>query len=207
MIVAIDGPTASGKGTIAKAVAEHFSLPCLDTGLLYRGVALALLNNGKDLTDALAARDAALTLNLAVLDPETLRTAAVGAGASVVAAIPEVRAALLDYQRGFAAQAGGAVLDGRDIATVIAPQAEVKIFVTATAEERAKRRQAELEKRGEAVSFETMLAQIQERDARDSGRKDAPLAMAPDAILLDTTTLSIDAAIAEARAVVARARI
>lgn len=207
MIVAIDGPTASGKGTIAKAVAEHFDLPCLDTGLLYRGVALTLMNGRHNLNDVAAARAAAMALDLSSHDPETLRTAAVGSGASVVAAIPEVRAALLDYQRNFANQAGGAVLDGRDIATVIAPQADVKIFVTATAEERAKRRQAELEKRGEVVSFETMLAQIQERDARDSGRKDAPLAMAPDAILLDTTTLSIDAAIAEARAVVARARI
>lgn len=207
MIIAIDGPTASGKGTIAKAVAEHFGLPCLDTGLLYRGVALAMMDAGQDLNDVAAARAAAIALDLVAHDPEILRTAAVGAGASVVAAIPEVRAALLEYQRNFATQAGGAVLDGRDIATVIAPEAEVKIFVTATPEERAKRRQAELAKRGEDVSLAVMLAQIQERDARDSGRKDAPLARAPDAILLDTTQLSIDAAIAEARAVVARARI
>jgi len=207
MIIAIDGPTASGKGTIAKAVAEHFGLPCLDTGLLYRAVALSLIKAGKALTDVEAARAAAASLDLMAYDPNELRTAAIGAGASVVAVIPEVRAALLEYQRSFATQSGGAVLDGRDIATVIAPQADVKIFVTATPEERAQRRQAELAKRGETVSFDTMLAQIKERDARDSGRKDAPLTMAPDAILLDTTQLSIDAAIAEARAVVARARI
>ena len=206
MLIAIDGPTASGKGTIARRVGARYGLPVLDTGLLYRAVAHAVLQAGADPADAGAAATAARALDPAHLDDPDLRSAAVGAAASVVAAHPGVRAALLAYQRTFAAQPGGAVLDGRDIATVIAPDADVKLFVTASAQARAGRRRAELLARGEDVPIEAMLAQIQARDARDSGRADAPLAMARDAILLDTTQMPIETAVAEACAIIDRVR-
>jgi cytidylate kinase len=206
MLIAIDGPTASGKGTIARRLGERYGLPVLDTGLLYRAVAHAVLRAGADPADPGRAEAAARALDPGRLDDPALRGADVGAAASVVAAHPGVRAALLAYQRAFASHPGGAVLDGRDIATVIAPQADVKLFVTASVAERARRRRAELLSRGEDVPPAAMIEQIEARDARDSGRADAPLAMAADAILLDTTQMPIEAAVAEACAIIDRAR-
>jgi cytidylate kinase len=192
MIVAIDGPAASGKGTLAKRLAAHFGLPHLDTGLLYRAVGRTMLDAGLDLEDGDAAAEIAEGLDPSRLDEERLRGREMGEAASVVAAHPKLRKALLDLQRRFAHQRGGAVLDGRDIGTVIAPGAEVKIFVTAAPEIRARRRHLELEKRGQAPAFEDVLADIRKRDARDAGRADAPLKPAPDAQVLDTTTLDVE---------------
>ena len=189
--VAIDGPAAAGKGTISKAVAAHFGFAHLDTGLLYRAVGARLLA-GEDPTEA------AHSLTTDDLANPELRTADVAQAASKVAVIPEVRAALLDFQRAFARRAGGAVLDGRDIGTVICPQAEVKLYVTASAEIRARRRFDELQDRGADTDFHTVLADVKARDARDSGRADAPMKPADDAVLLDTSHLSIEAAIARA---------
>jgi cytidylate kinase len=194
--VAIDGPAASGKGTIARAVARHFGMGHLDTGLLYRAVGHRMLGG----EDPVAA---ALALSPADLEGEALRGAAAAEAASQVAAIPEVRAALVDFQRAFAARAGGAVLDGRDIGTVICPDAAVKLFVTATDEVRADRRWAELTQRGEAVTRAEVLDDIRRRDLRDSTRTDAPLRAAPDATILDTTALSVDEAVARAIGLVA----
>jgi cytidylate kinase len=194
MIIAIDGPAASGKGTLAKRVAEHYGIPCLDTGLLYRAVARDVARLGFRLDDIWAAVAAARGLDPRTLDDPALRGANAGDAASIVAKIPEVRAALLDYQRAFARRKPGAVLDGRDIGTVVCPDADVKIYVTASPEVRAKRRFTEFEARGDAVTFEAVLAVIKERDARDAGRADAPMVQAPDAILLDTTDLGIEAA-------------
>jgi CMP/dCMP kinase len=205
MIIAIDGPLAAGKGTIAKALAAHFGLPFMDTGKLYRGVALRVLEAGSNPHDKIAALHAAETLDMSGIADADLRTAAVGAGASVVAAIQPVRSALFNLQRKFALQAGGAVLDGRDIGTVVAPEADVKIYVHASPEERAMRRQKELAENGEVISFDEMLAQTLERDERDSNRADAPLKPADDAHLLDTTGLSIEAAVEKARLIVDRA--
>jgi CMP/dCMP kinase len=202
MIIAIDGPLASGKGTIAKALAAAFDLPYLDTGTLYRAVALAVTRDGHAPEESERAIAAAQNLDIALTRDPAIRTAAIGAGASVVAAIPEVRQALFAAQRDFALQAGGAVLDGRDIGTVVCPEADVKIYVTADVETRAARRQEELAASGETIDFETMLQQLKIRDARDSGRADAPLAMAEDAHLLDTSLMTIDAAVNEARAIV-----
>jgi len=201
MIIAIDGPAASGKGTLARRLAAHYVLPHLDTGLLYRAVGLGALKAGQ-LGDAAAAARIAEGLDVAALDPEALRTAEVGEAASVVAAVPEVRAALLELQRRFAAQPGGAVLDGRDIGTVICPDAPAKLFVTASSEVRADRRHKELMGRGEAVSFEAVLADILKRDERDSSRAAAPLVKADDAALLDTSALGIAEAFAAALALV-----
>lgn len=198
MIIAIDGPTASGKGTIARAVGAHMGLPVMDTGLLYRLAAAAAMARGVDLADAQAVAALAADADEADYGADHLRGAKVGQGASIVAVHPEVRAALLKRQREFANQPGGAVLDGRDIATVICPDADLKLYVDATVAERARRRQAELASRGEEVSLSDMEAQIAARDARDMNRADAPLKRVPDAILLDTTHLSIDAAIARA---------
>ncbi|WP_448949881.1 (d)CMP kinase [Labrys neptuniae] len=206
MIIAIDGPAASGKGTLAKRLAQHLNLPHLDTGLLYRAVGRAAIDNGLDLEDADATAEIADGLDVARLDENRLRGRQMGEAASVVAAHPKVRKALLDLQRRFAHQRGGAVLDGRDIGTVIAPGAEVKIFVTADAEIRARRRHLELEKRGDAPSFESVLADIRKRDARDAGRADAPLKPAPDAHVLDTTALDVESAFAAALALVERHR-
>ena len=195
--IAIDGPAAAGKGTISKAVAAHFDFAHLDTGLLYRAVGARMLA-GEDPAQA------AQSLSASELENPALRTAAVAQAASRVAVIPQVRAALLDFQRAFARRSGGAVLDGRDIGTVICPLAEVKLFVTASAEVRAQRRFAELQERGDNTDFETVLADVKSRDARDSDRADAPLKQAEDAVLLDTSDLSIDAAIAKAISVVER---
>lgn len=202
MIIAIDGPAASGKGTLGKRLAEHFGFAHLDTGLLYRGVARALIDAGLPLDDADAAARAAEALDLARLDEDRLRGAEMGEAASVVAAFPGVRAALVDLQRRFARRPEGAVLDGRDIGTAICPDADVKIFVTASPEERATRRHRELVRRGEDMGFETVLADIRRRDARDSGRASAPLRAAQDARLLDTTDLDIEAAFRAAVSIV-----
>ncbi|WP_299936675.1 (d)CMP kinase [uncultured Pelagimonas sp.] len=187
--IAIDGPAAAGKGTISKAVAAHFGFAHLDTGLLYRAV-------GAKLLAGVPAIDAALALEAADLEQgDLLRTPEVAQAASKVAAIPEVRAALVDFQRAFARRAGGAVLDGRDIGTVICPNAEAKLFVTASAETRALRRFAELQDKGLADDFATVLADVKERDDRDMNRADAPLKPAQDAVLIDTSDLSIDQAV------------
>lgn len=202
--VAIDGPAAAGKGTVARAIAASFDLAFLDTGTLYRAVGLKALEAGGDPSEADAA-ELARTLRPAELDAPGLRTAAVAEAASKVAAMPAVRAALLDFQRDFARRDGGAVLDGRDIGTVICPDADVKLFVTANAEERARRRHAELVAAGEDTPYARVLDEVRARDKRDSGRANAPLAQAPDAHLLDTTELSIDAAVARAAEIVGRA--
>ncbi|MED5549360.1 MAG: (d)CMP kinase [Pseudomonadota bacterium] len=198
MIIAVDGPLASGKGTIARALADHFGLPHLDTGSLYRATGLAVIEAGIDPDDAEACARLAAQLDLAAIDEDRIRTAEAGSMASRVAAIPQVREALFDLQRAFATQPGGAILDGRDIGTVICPDAEVKLFVTADAETRARRRWEELRAKGETLSFEAMLEQTRERDARDAERTDAPMKPADDATLLDTSSLSIDAAVATA---------
>lgn len=190
--VAIDGPAAAGKGTIARAVAAHFGLGHLDTGLLYRAV-------GRKTLDGTPPEDAARDLREADLSPESaLRTAPVAEAASRVAAIPAVRAALVDFQRAFARRSGGAVLDGRDIGTVICPRAEVKLFVIASPEVRAERRYAELLAGGHDVTLEGITEDLARRDARDAERADAPMVAAEDAVVLDTSTLSIDAAVEQA---------
>ena len=205
MIIAIDGPAASGKGTLGRRLALHYGLPHLDTGLLYRAVARALLDAGSALDDAGAASAAAAGLDAAGLDEARLRGAEMGEAASVVAAIPGVRAALITVQRRFGGEAG-AVLGGRDIGTAIRPDADAKIFLTAAAEERARRRWRELESRGEAVAYEAILADIERRDARDSGRATAPLKPAADARLLDTTGLDVEAGVRAAIAIVEEVR-
>jgi cytidylate kinase len=198
MIIAVDGPAAAGKGTLARALAAHFGFHFLDTGSLYRMVAVAVLSQGQDPRDPESATMAAATLDPKSWNAEALRDEMVGQAASIVAAIPSVRAALLNLQRSFAARKPGAVLDGRDIGTVVCPEAEAKIFVTASPEERARRRTAELAQRGETIAYEAVLADIHERDARDRSRSFAPLVPAGDAYVLDTTNLDIDAAIAAA---------
>jgi CMP/dCMP kinase len=194
MIIAIDGPAASGKGTLGKRIAAHYRLAHLDTGLLYRAVAQALLDAGAPLDDPERAAAAARTLEITRFDESRLKTHGIGEAASIVSAFPQVRGALLELQRTFAAQPSGAVLDGRDIGTVICPQAEAKIFVTATPEVRARRRALEIAARGEATDEAAVLADILRRDERDRGRAAAPLVQAADAHLLDTTHLDIDAA-------------
>ncbi|MGO4706071.1 (d)CMP kinase [Microvirga sp. 2MCAF38] len=193
MIIAIDGPAASGKGTLGKRLSDHFGLGHLDTGLLYRAVARALIDQGTPLTDRDAATLAAIRLDAAHLDESRLRGAEMGEAASVISAYQPVRDALLAFQRQFAAQAKGAVLDGRDIGTVVCPHADVKLFITASPEERARRRHNELLKRGENTEFETILADIRRRDERDIGRATAPLRPAEDAITLDTTRFDANA--------------
>lgn len=196
-VIAVDGPAASGKGTIARALAERFDLPLMDTGLLYRAVALNLWRWGGNPASVFEALRACEDLNLDSGDPE-MRSEAVSKIASAISAYPAVRAALLDRQQAFARQPGGAVLDGRDIGTVIAPEAEVKLYVTASPEVRARRRMKELEGRGMKAGYDEVLADIRARDERDSTRAAAPLRPAPDAILLDTSALDIGKAIAEA---------
>ncbi len=207
MIIAIDGPAASGKGTIARRLAAHYGLPHLDTGLLYRATAAALIAADRDLYDEEAAVAAARGLGLMDFDEAFLRSRQMGEAASVVAAMPEVREALLDAQRTFAARPEGAVLDGRDIGTVVCPRATVKFFVTASAAARAQRRALELSHRGEKADYAAILADIQKRDARDSARATAPLRPAIDAVRIDTTYLGIEAAVAEALQFVEAARI
>jgi len=195
-VIAIDGPAASGKGTLARRLAERFGLAHLDTGALYRATAFLVLQHADDPADPAAAARAAGLVHYRLLSDPRLRGAAVSAAASVVAAIPEVRRALLDLQRDFAAHppapARGAILDGRDIGSVVCPAAEVKLFVTASAAERARRRFVELRQQGATVILEDVLQDLKERDARDSERRAAPLIAAPDATVIDTTTLDAD---------------
>jgi len=206
MIIAIDGPAASGKGTIAKRLAKHYGLPHLDTGLMYRAVAKAVLDAGHKLDDRASVTAAALKLDPAGFDETELKRHSVGEAASIVAAIPDVRAALFNFQQEFAAAPNGAVLDGRDIGTVICPQADVKIFVTASPQERARRRTLELEVQGQNVRAADILADILRRDERDQSRSVAPLRPAADAFVLDTTDLDIEAAVAAAIARVEQVR-
>jgi cytidylate kinase len=194
VIIAIDGPAASGKGTIAKRLAAHYGFRHLDSGLLYRGVGFAVLQIGR-LDDPVAAVAAARSYDPARFPEDDLKSDEVAKAASIVAAIPEVRAALIALQHEFARSKPGAVIDGRDIGTVIAPQAEVKIYVTATPEERARRRILELRGRGDTVDEAAVLADIQARDERDMNRAVAPLKQAEDAVLLDTTLLAISPAV------------
>lgn len=201
MIIAVDGPAASGKGTIARALARHYGLPHLDTGLLYRAVAFALNEAGGDLEDE-AAVGAATRFPDALLERPELRSEDMGAAASRISALPLVRRALLERQRAFAAQGGGAILDGRDVGTVIAPQADAKLYVTARPRVRAQRRLLELERRGIAADLDSLTAEIEARDKRDMERAEAPLKMAEDADLLDTSDLGIDAAVQRAIALV-----
>ncbi|MCW6509518.1 (d)CMP kinase [Lichenifustis flavocetrariae] len=206
MIIAIDGPAASGKGTLARKLAARFGLPHLDTGLLYRATARALLDADQPLDNAAAAVAAARGLALTEFEEQRLRGREMGEAASVVAAIPAVRETLVEAQRRFARRIGGAVLDGRDIGTVICPEADAKIFVTASPQMRAQRRALELARSGEDVSFNEVLADILRRDERDSSRAVAPLRAAPDAALLDTTALDIAGAFTAALALVEAAR-
>jgi len=206
MIIAIDGPAASGKGTLGKKLAVHYGLRHLDTGLLYRAVAKAVIDAGKRADDVAAAVAAARSLDPARFDEVALKSHAVGEAASVVSAIPEVRAALLAFQRDFAAAPPGAVLDGRDIGTVICPDADVKIFVTAAPDVRARRRALEYQAAGRAVDEATVLADIKKRDERDSQRAAAPLKQAPDAHLLDTTDMDISTVIRAAIDIVEASR-
>ncbi len=206
MIIAIDGPAASGKGTLGKRLAAHFGLRHLDTGLIYRAVAKALIDGGHPLDDRARAVMAAERLDVGRFDEAVLKGHAIGEAASIISAIPEVRAALIQLQRDFAETPPGAVLDGRDIGTVIAPHADVKIFLVAAPEERARRRAAELRRAGIDVSEAAVLADIKRRDERDHGRAIAPLRPAADAHLLDTTHLDIDAAVRAAVDIVKAAR-
>jgi cytidylate kinase len=205
MIVAVDGPAASGKGTIARALAGHYGLPHLDTGLLYRAVGLNLLRWGGDPASEFAAVRACDFAQIDFDDPE-LKSEAVGGIASRISAFPMVRAALVERQRAFADQEGGAVLDGRDIGTVIAPHAQAKLFVTAAPQIRARRRHQELVRMGLNVHYEDVLLDIQARDQRDSARAAAPLVQAPDAELIDTSDLTAEEAVARAMEVVERGR-
>lgn len=198
MIIAIDGPAAAGKGTLARALAKHFGFAYLDTGSLYRAVGLGAIRAGCDPADAEAAIAAAGSLDNSLLEDPALRSEAAAEAASVVAAMPEVREKLLEFQRNFASDPPGgkpgAVIDGRDIGSVVCPAAEVKIFVTASAEVRARRRTDELIGRGEAADFDAVLADIEARDARDKERSISPLVQAADALLLDTSNLDIEGA-------------
>lgn len=202
MIIAIDGTTSSGKGTLAKRLAAHYGLPHLDTGLLYRAVGKAAIDAGIALDDEAGCAALAAEIDLKNFDERELRTAGVGAAASIVAVLGDVRRALFDLQRKFAKRKGGAVLDGRDIGTVIAPDADVKLWVDATVEERARRRFVELSGMGEATTQAAVLLQLKERDARDSQRKDAPMKPADDAIWIDTTRMTPDECLAKAVEVV-----
>jgi len=206
LIIAIDGPAAAGKGTLAARLAKYYKLPYLDTGLLYRLVGKLMTERGQDPDDAAAASIVALNLDPAELNDPNLRGREAGEIASRVSVHAGVRAALLKFQRDFANQPGGAVLDGRDIGTVICPRADVKIYVTATPEVRAQRRTDELLAKGRTVRYRTILGEIKERDARDAGRRTAPLAQAPDAYLLDTSALNPEQAFQAAVAIVEKAK-
>ncbi len=192
MIIAIDGPAASGKGTLGKRLAAHYGLNHLDTGLLYRAVAKSVLDESGDLRDTALAVAAARALDVSTMDETALKVRGLAESASIISAIPEIRAALVELQRRFAAAAPGAVLDGRDIGTVICPGADVKLFVEASPQVRARRRAAELRAKGETADEAAILADIKRRDERDRNRSIAPLRPAPDAHLLDTTHLDID---------------
>lgn len=203
VVIAVDGPAAAGKGTLARRLAAELGLPYLDTGLLYRATGRRLLDGGADPRDAGKAEAAARALTPADLERPDLRGPEADMAASAVAAIPTVRAALLDWQRAFG-RTHGAVLDGRDIGTVVFPEAPVKLFVTASDEERARRRWLELRGRGVAADPDQVLSEIRDRDAQDANRAVAPLKPAPDALLLDTTELDAEAAFQRARALVAK---
>jgi cytidylate kinase len=205
-VIAIDGPAASGKGTIAQGLGRAFGFPVLDSGLLYRAVGVGVLRRGGDPADAAAAEAAARALDPRELGDPAYRTRDAGEAASLVAAHPGVRAALKAFQRSFAAQQPGAVIDGRDIGTVIAPQAQAKLYVTASAEVRAERRYRQLQSQGEHVGYDEVLADIRRSDERDSGRSASPLVKAEDAALLDTTGLTISQAADAARRIVEEAR-
>ena len=205
-VIAVDGPAASGKGTVAERLAAIYGLPYLDTGLLYRAVGVSLIEDGLSLDDPEAATAAAKVLCLETLKQRELRGRMAGEAASRVAVHTGVREALLKLQRDFAQQPGGAVLDGRDIGTVIAPDAPVKIYVTASPEVRAERRWKQVVGLGETATYDEVLADIRKRDERDSDRSAAPMTRAPDAVLLDTTDLSIEAATDAARRIVEAAR-
>lgn len=206
MIIAIDGPAAAGKGTLARRLAAEFDFAYLDTGALYRAVGLSLLKKGVDPSDTAAAEAASANLYMALMDDPDLRAEATGGAASQVAAMPIVRSNLLEFQRKFSktppGNKKGAVLDGRDIGTVVCPKADVKLYVTASPEVRAERRRLEMEGRGMAADFDAILADVRARDERDMGRKDAPLRPAEDALLLDTSNLDIDAVFLRAAALV-----
>ena len=202
MIIAIDGTLASGKGTIARRLSRWYGLAHMDTGRLYRATGVAALNKGADFSDPAALAEIALSLDLNDYDEAQLRSAEAGQAASKVAAVPAVRAALLELQRAFANQPKGAVLDGRDIGTVVCPGADVKLWIDASVEVRATRRWKELAEKGESLSLEDMIAQLKERDERDRNRADAPMVAAADSVLIDTTHLTIDAAVDKARAAV-----
>jgi CMP/dCMP kinase len=208
-VIAIDGPAASGKGTLARRLAEHFGFVHLDTGALYRATALLVLDRGDDPADPVIATRAAGLVHPRLLSDPRLRGEAVSAAASIVAAIPGVRRVLLDLQRNFAANpprpAKGAILDGRDIGSIVCPAAEVKLFVTASAEERARRRAEELRQQGAAAIVEDVLQDLKERDARDTERRAAPLTAAPDATVIDTTTLDADTVFERVCNLIARA--
>jgi cytidylate kinase len=206
MIIAIDGPAASGKGTLGKRLAAHFGVRHLDTGLIYRAVAKALIDSGRALDDRDAAVAAARALDPTLFDEQALKGHEIGNAASIVSAIPEVRAALVAFQRDFAARPPGAVLDGRDIGTVICPDADAKIFVIAAAEERARRRALELNASGQSVDEAAILTDILRRDERDRSRAVAPLVPASDAVVLDTTHLDVAQAVAAAIRLVEGAR-
>jgi cytidylate kinase len=206
MIIAIDGPAASGKGTLGKRLAAHYGLAHLDTGLIYRAVTKAVIDGGQSPGDVNAAAAAAKALDPSHFDEVALKAHSISEAASIVSAIPEVRDALLAFQREFAARPPGAVLDGRDIGTVICPDADVKIYVTATPEVRARRRSAEYRAQGRNIDEAAVLADIRKRDERDQNRAAAPLRRAPDAHLLDTTHLDIDAAIRAAIDIVEASR-
>ncbi|MFI4976257.1 MAG: (d)CMP kinase [Caulobacterales bacterium] len=205
-VIAVDGPAASGKGTIATALGLHYGFPVLDTGLLYRAVGVNVLRQGGDPANEGQAAAVARALDPKSLDDDAYRSRAAGEAASQVGAHTAVRVALRDFQRSFAEHPGGAVIDGRDIGTVIAPHAPAKLYVTASAPVRARRRWLQLQAAGEAVTYETVLADIESRDARDAGRADSPMARAPDAALLDTTEMTIEAAADAARRIVEAAR-
>ncbi len=194
LVIAIDGPASSGKGTLARRLASHYKLPHLDTGLLYRAVAAAMLEQNAALDDAMVAGVCARKLDIRNLDATKLRRIKLGEAASIVSAHGEVREALLKAQRDFAATPPGAVLDGRDIGTIVCPDAPVKLYVTASAEVRAARRQAEYQARGQNILLAEVLENIKKRDARDMGRANAPLKQAKDALLLDTSNLDIEEA-------------
>ena len=205
-VIAIDGPAASGKGTLARRLAEYFHLPHLDTGLLYRATACVLLDNGASLLDEALAERAARGLSLTDFDARRLRSRELGEASSIVASLPAVRAALIDLQRQFATRAEGAVIDGRDIGTVICPEASVKIFVTASPETRAQRRVIELIAAGETADYTSILSEVKQRDARDLTRSISPLVAANDAVMLDTTELDRDAAFNAALAIIQKVR-
>ena len=205
-VIAVDGPAASGKGTIASRLAAAYGLPMLDTGLLYRAVGVRILAASGDLDDPVFAEASARGLDLSELEKPEVRTRAAGEAASRCAVHPGVRKALFDLQRAFATQEGGAVIDGRDIGTVIAPEAPAKLYVTASPEVRAERRWKQLAGQGENVTFDEILADIRKRDERDGGRKDAPMTQASDAVLLDTSEMTIEQAFDAARRIVEDAR-